>query len=104
MTPDASQAREIEEECALSLPTVHAAMYPMFPRTTEELTMPDPLPRTPIEPTTRILGTVYKGNTDLNPTVRAEVSAYRDCTVCAGRGASRGVACRGCAGFGRVRA
>lgn len=104
MNPPPSPARNPDEECALSLQTVHAAMYPMFPRTTEELTMHDCQPRTPIDPPTTILGVIYKGNTDLNPTVRAEVSAYRDCTVCGGSGASRGVACRGCAGFGRVRA
>ncbi len=64
---------------------------------------PDCQPRTPIDPPTRILGVIYKGNTDINPTVRADVPAYRDCTVCAGRCQSRGVVCKGCNGFGTVK-
>lgn len=84
------------------------AVCPMQPRTTaelppiEDLPMHDIQPRTPIDPPTRILGVVFKGNTDLNPTARSEVSAYRDCTVCGGSGASRGHWCHGCKGAGKV--
>lgn len=98
------------DPCALSLATVHTAMCPMFPRTTAELPPIEDLPmyadiqpRTPIDPPTKILGVVFKGNTDINPTVRADVPAYRDCTVCAGRGVTRGVACQACGSYGRVR-
>lgn len=59
-------------------------------------------PRTPIDAPTRILGTVFKGNSDLNPTVRADVPNYRDCSICGGSGATRGHWCDGCKGSGKV--
>lgn len=64
---------------------------------------PDCQPRTPIDPVAKILSPgLMRGNTDLPPSVRADVPAYRDCTVCGGRGASRGMVCLGCKGAGRV--
>jgi len=59
-------------------------------------------PRTPIDPVTRITGVIYKGNTDLPPSVRGHLSDKRDCGLCGGRGVSIGVVCIGCKGVGQV--
>lgn len=65
---------------------------------------PDCQPRTPIDPVARILSPgLMRGNADLPPATRGHLSELRDCTVCAGRGASRGVVCKGCNGAGRVK-
>lgn len=67
---------------------------------------PDCQPRTPIDPLAKIVSPgLMRGNDDLRPMAvsRGHLSELRDCTVCAGRGASRGVVCRGCNGAGRVK-
>lgn len=65
---------------------------------------PDCQPRTPIDPIARILSPgLQRGNADLPPATRGHLAELRDCTVCAGRGASRGVVCKGCNGAGRVK-
>lgn len=112
ITEDEARAMFPIDPCTASLATVQTAMFPMLPRTTAELPpiqeipmhdpYPDCQPRTPIDATTRILGVIFKGNADLNPTARADVSAYRDCSVCGGSGAVRGHWCNGCRGAGRV--
>lgn len=67
--------------------------------------------RTPIDPVARILSPgLMKGNTDLQPAMSADVPAYRDCTVCAGRGVTGNplpnlgghLQCPSCKGAGRV--
>lgn len=63
---------------------------------------PDCQPRTPIDPPTTITGVIFKGNTDLPPSVRSDVSALRDCTACGGRGVSTGVVCKACKGKGWI--
>lgn len=64
--------------------------------------------RTPIDPPTKILGVVYKGNEDINPTGWKPVT-YRECLECMGKGVGRALAsggnaaCPRCLGVGTVK-